>query len=189
MTATEYGERQIAVAVVIAVEKTLLLMPVQWVVGGVEVESDLRWRRRMGVAEQLDKQRFDRCRVIADLVIAGRLRGSRPSRWWRFGTVVEASWMPRRRWKFGFAVHAAAASDRRQGGLCCGHSAAIKPCASGAPRRGGGARQRHRGRAFGIHAFDGAVGSLAADHAAHGIWRGSAGSTAAVSSAMTSTCR
>jgi hypothetical protein len=42
--------------------------------------------------------------------------------------------MPRRRWKFGFAVHAAAASDRRQGGLCCGRSAAIKPCASGAPQ-------------------------------------------------------
>jgi len=29
--------------------------------------------------------------------------------------------------------------DRRHGGLCCGRSAAIKPCAFGAPLRGCGA--------------------------------------------------
>src|SRR5690242_20503081 len=74
MTAAEYVERQIAIAVVVAVEKTLLLMPMQRVVGGVEVESDLRWRCRMGIEKQRDKQRFDRRRVITDLVIAGRLR-------------------------------------------------------------------------------------------------------------------
>jgi hypothetical protein len=44
---------------VIAVEETLFLMPVQWVVGGVKVEGDLRRRRRMGVEKQLDKQSFD----------------------------------------------------------------------------------------------------------------------------------
>ena len=49
-------------------------MPVQRVVGGVEVQGDLRWRRRMGVDKQVDKQPLDRRRVIADLVIAGRLR-------------------------------------------------------------------------------------------------------------------
>ena len=48
-------------------------MPVQRVVGGVEIEGDLRWRRRMGVEKQLDKQPLDRRRGIADLVIAGRL--------------------------------------------------------------------------------------------------------------------
>jgi hypothetical protein len=57
MPAAEHIERQIAVVVVIAGEETLLLMPVQRVVGGVEVKGDLRWRRRMGVEKQIDKQR------------------------------------------------------------------------------------------------------------------------------------
>src|SRR5438105_14870196 len=74
MPAAEHIERQIAVAVVIAVEETLFLMPVQRVVGGVEVEGDLRRWRRMGLEKQLDKQLLDRRRVIADLVIARRLR-------------------------------------------------------------------------------------------------------------------
>ena len=73
MPAAEHVERQIAVVVVIAVEETPFLMPVQRVVGGVEIEGDLRRRRRMGVEKQIDKQRFDRRRVIADLVVAGRL--------------------------------------------------------------------------------------------------------------------
>ena len=55
-------------------EETLFLMPVQRVVGGVEIESDLRRRRRMGIEKQVDKQPLDRRRVIADLVVAGRLR-------------------------------------------------------------------------------------------------------------------
>jgi hypothetical protein len=42
MPAAEHIERQIAVVVVIAVEETLFLMPVQRVVGGVDVEGDLR---------------------------------------------------------------------------------------------------------------------------------------------------
>jgi hypothetical protein len=33
----------------------------------------------------------------------------------------------------------AGSRDRRHGGLCCGRSAAIKPCAFGAPLRGCGA--------------------------------------------------
>jgi len=36
-------------------------------------------------------------------------------------------------------VGAAVCSDRRHAGLCCDHSAAIKPCAFGAPLRGCGA--------------------------------------------------
>jgi hypothetical protein len=73
MPAAEHVERQIAVAVVIAVEETPFLMPVQRVVGGVEIEGDL-WRcRRMGVEKQVDKQSLDRGRVITDLVITGRL--------------------------------------------------------------------------------------------------------------------
>jgi hypothetical protein len=31
-------------------------MPVQRIVGGVEIKGDLRWRRRVGVEKQLDKQ-------------------------------------------------------------------------------------------------------------------------------------
>jgi hypothetical protein len=46
MPAAEHIERQIAVAVVIAVEETLFLMPVQRVVGGVEIERNLRRRGR-----------------------------------------------------------------------------------------------------------------------------------------------
>lgn len=41
MPAAEHVQRQIAVAVVIAVEEAPLLMPVQRVVGGVEIEDDL----------------------------------------------------------------------------------------------------------------------------------------------------
>ena len=41
MPAAEHVKRQIAVAVVIAVEKAALLMPVQRIVGGVEIEDDL----------------------------------------------------------------------------------------------------------------------------------------------------
>ena len=74
MPAAEHIERQITVVVVIAVEETLFLMPVQRVVGGVEVQGDLRRRRRMGVEKQVDKQSLDRRRVVADLVIAGRLQ-------------------------------------------------------------------------------------------------------------------
>jgi len=48
-------------------------MPVQRVVGGVEIERDLRRRGRMGVERQIDKQPFDRRRVMADLVTAGWL--------------------------------------------------------------------------------------------------------------------
>src|SRR5580693_6397416 len=49
MPATEHVERQIAVAVVIAMEETLFLLPVQRVVGGVEVQGDLWWRRGISV--------------------------------------------------------------------------------------------------------------------------------------------
>ena len=73
MPAAKHIERQIAVAVVIAVEESPFLLPVQRIVGGVEIEGDLRRRCGMGIEKQLDKQPLDRRRVIADLVIAGRL--------------------------------------------------------------------------------------------------------------------
>ena len=54
---------------------------------------------------------------------------SRPSSGWRFGTVAEAPLNPATPAESLSAVGAAAASDRRHGGLCCGRSTAIKPCA------------------------------------------------------------
>ena len=54
MRAAEDVQRQIAVAVVIAVKEAALLMAVQRIVGGVEIEGDLwRWRR-MGIEKQVD---------------------------------------------------------------------------------------------------------------------------------------
>src|SRR6516164_11646914 len=50
---------KIAIAVVIAVKEAPFLMPVQRVVGGVEVEDDLLWRLLMRLEKEIDKQRFD----------------------------------------------------------------------------------------------------------------------------------
>ncbi len=73
MPAAEHVQRQIAVAVVIAVEEVSLLMPVQRVVGGVEIEDDLRRRPLVRLQEQRHRQRLDRRRVVGDLVIARRV--------------------------------------------------------------------------------------------------------------------
>ena len=40
-------------------KEPFFLMPVQRVVGGVEIEGDLRRRGRVGVENQIDKQPFD----------------------------------------------------------------------------------------------------------------------------------
>ena len=74
MAAAEHVERQIAVAVVIALEEAALLMAVQRVVGGVEVEDDLLRRAAMRLHEKVDRQPLDHRRIVADLVIAGRQR-------------------------------------------------------------------------------------------------------------------
>ena len=55
MTATEDVERQIAVAVVIAMKKAPLLMPVQRVVGGVQIKDDLPRRTLVRLKKQIDK--------------------------------------------------------------------------------------------------------------------------------------
>jgi hypothetical protein len=67
MPAAKDVKRQIAVVVVIAVGKAALLMPVQRVVGRVEVEDDLRRRRTMRVEKEIDKQPLDHRRVIVAL--------------------------------------------------------------------------------------------------------------------------
>ena len=50
-----------------------LLLAVQRVVGGIEVEHDLLGPRRVRVEEQVDEQPLDRGRVVADFVVARRL--------------------------------------------------------------------------------------------------------------------
>ena len=71
--ATEDVERQIAVAVVVAVEEPAFLVSVQRIIGGIQIENDLGRRLLVGVHEQVDEQSFDRPRVVADLVVARRL--------------------------------------------------------------------------------------------------------------------
>ena len=77
MVAAEDVERQVAVAAIVAVEEPPLLVAVQRVVGGIEVEHDLLGRRGVRVEEQLDEQPLDRGRVMADLVVAGGRPGRR----------------------------------------------------------------------------------------------------------------
>jgi len=56
------------------VEEAALLMPVQRVVGGIEIEDDLVGRPRMRLQEQRHRQRLDRRFVVSDLVVARRLQ-------------------------------------------------------------------------------------------------------------------
>ena len=74
MTAAEHVERQIAVAIVIAVEEPPLLLAVQRIVRRIEIENDLPWSSRMRLNEQVDQQIPDRHRIVTDLVIARRLK-------------------------------------------------------------------------------------------------------------------
>ena len=72
MPAAEDVQRQIAEAVVVTVEEPTLLMPVQGVVGGIEIENDPLGRRLVRLEEQGDEQTLDRRRVVADLMVAAR---------------------------------------------------------------------------------------------------------------------
>src|SRR5215467_11217764 len=74
MRAAEDVQRQIAIAVVIAVKEAALLVPVQRVVGGIEVENDSLGRLPVRVQKQIDKQRLDLGRVPANAVVAGQFR-------------------------------------------------------------------------------------------------------------------
>jgi len=66
MPAAEHIERQVAVAIVIAVEEPTLLMTMQRVIGRVEVENDLFGRPSVRLEEEVNEQRLDRRRVVAD---------------------------------------------------------------------------------------------------------------------------
>jgi hypothetical protein len=56
--AAEHVERQITVAIVVAAKEAAFLVPVQRIVGGVQVKDDLLRRPAMGIKEQVDEQPF-----------------------------------------------------------------------------------------------------------------------------------
>jgi hypothetical protein len=69
MPATEHIQRQVAVAIVIAVKEPAFLIAMQRIVGRVEIENDLFGRPWVRLEEEVDEQGLDRRRVVADLVI------------------------------------------------------------------------------------------------------------------------
>jgi hypothetical protein len=56
------------------VEEAALLMPVQRVVGRIQIENDLLGRRLVGLEEEGDEQALDGGRIVPDLVVAVRFR-------------------------------------------------------------------------------------------------------------------
>jgi hypothetical protein len=58
------------------VEEPAFLVAVQRVVGGVEVERDLRWRLLVRVEEQVDEQRLNRIQVGGKPGVTRRLRAA-----------------------------------------------------------------------------------------------------------------
>ena len=67
--AAENVKRQVAIAVVVAMEEPALLRAVDRVIGRIEVQHDLLGRARMRIEEDVDEQRFQARRVVIDLVI------------------------------------------------------------------------------------------------------------------------
>ena len=82
--AAEHVQRQIAVAVIVAVEEAALLVAVQRIVGGVEIEDDPLGRRLVRLEEQRDEQALDGSPIMPDLVI------TRGSGWRMFEPVQRA---------------------------------------------------------------------------------------------------
>ena len=70
MPAAEHIKRQVAVTVVVAVEEPALLVAVQRIVRGVEVENDLFGRRGMRIQEDIGEDALQRLHVVADLMVA-----------------------------------------------------------------------------------------------------------------------
>jgi len=56
-------------------EEPPLLVPVDRIVGCIQVERDPGRRLRMGIEEELDEQRLDGIGVMADAAVAVRPRG------------------------------------------------------------------------------------------------------------------
>jgi hypothetical protein len=72
MPAAKHIQRQVAVAIVIAVKEPAFLMAMQRVVGGVEVENDLFGRPCVRLKEEVGEQGFDRRGFMRDLAVLRR---------------------------------------------------------------------------------------------------------------------
>src|SRR5207237_1220257 len=72
MAATEDVQRQVAVGVVVAVEEAALLVAVQGIVGGIQIEHDRLRRAPMRLQGQPHEQRLHRLAGVPGLVIAAR---------------------------------------------------------------------------------------------------------------------
>ena len=77
MAATEHIERQVAVAAIVAVVEPALLIAMDEIVGGIEIEYDLLGRLRMCLEEDIDQKRLDRLGNMPDPVIPLRSTGRR----------------------------------------------------------------------------------------------------------------
>ena len=77
VAAAENVERQVAVAVVVAVEEAAFLVTVQRIVGRIEVEHDLARRLGMRLQEHVHEQAFDGAGVMAEAMVACRRCGRR----------------------------------------------------------------------------------------------------------------
>ena len=77
VAAAEDIQRQVAVAVIVAVEEAPFLVAVERVVRGIEIEDDPLGRPRVRLQEQGDEQLLDRPPVVADPVVAVERRGRR----------------------------------------------------------------------------------------------------------------
>jgi hypothetical protein len=70
LVATENVQRQIAVVVVVAMEKARFLLPMQWRVRGIQIQNDRSRHFVLGLQKQRDQQFIDGFRRIGDLVVA-----------------------------------------------------------------------------------------------------------------------
>ena len=75
MIVTKHVQRQIAVAAVVPVEESTLLLTVKWIVSRIEIEDDSLPRPSVRVQKGIDKEAIHSIRPAHDLVVSvGRLR-------------------------------------------------------------------------------------------------------------------
>ena len=77
MLAAKNVKRQAAILFVVALKEPAKLIAVDRIVGGVEVEDDLLWRRRMGFNKEVGQKRFHLPQVGRDLLVPAALIGPR----------------------------------------------------------------------------------------------------------------
>jgi hypothetical protein len=73
MVPTEDVKGKITIVLIVPVKEATQLMAVDWVVGGVDIEHDLRRRFGVSLEEQLHEQPFDISRAACNLLVAAVL--------------------------------------------------------------------------------------------------------------------